>query len=173
MSDQTLTHWKKLKHPDFIGAYALEPGKDLTLTIASVKNETFKGQDGKTEEGIIIRWKETDYKPMICNSTNAKAITKVTGSAYIEQWVGKQITLYAARIKAFGDDMEALRVRPYAPKQEQIDPIQAIKRVGMANSLDELKTIWSQLSKPEQGHPEVVKAKDAMKAKLTEGGNPA
>lgn len=170
---EQLTHWKKLKHPDFIGAYALDPGKDLTLTIASVANENFKGMDGKTEEGIIIRWAEKDFKPMICNSTNAKAITKVTGSAYIEQWVGKQITLYAARVKAFGDDIEALRVRPYAPKPVQTDPTEAIKRVGMAQSLDELKTIWAQLSKPEQGHPEVVKAKDQMKAKLTEGGNPA
>ena len=23
------THWKKLNNPDFLGAYALEPGEDL------------------------------------------------------------------------------------------------------------------------------------------------
>lgn len=167
MAEQTLTHWKKLKHPDFIGAYALEPGQDLTLTIASVTNETFKGQDGKTEEGIIIRWAEKDYKPMICNSTNAKAITKVTGSAYIEQWVGKQITLYAARIKAFGDDIEALRVRPYAPKQVSIDPTNAINALKACNSLGELKAVYSALSKAEQGHADVVRVKDEMKTTLS------
>ena len=34
---------------------------------------------------------------------------------YIEDWNGKYITLYAAKVRAFGDVVEALRIRPKAP----------------------------------------------------------
>lgn len=27
---ENLTHWKKLTNPDYLGAYALQPGEDLT-----------------------------------------------------------------------------------------------------------------------------------------------
>ena len=29
------THWKRLMNPDFIGAYALPPGEDMTVEIMS------------------------------------------------------------------------------------------------------------------------------------------
>jgi len=164
---ETLTHYRKLQHPDFIGAYALEPGKDLTLTIASVKNESFKSMDGKQEEGIIIRWAEPDYKPMICNATNGKAITKALKTPYIEQWVGQKIQLYSKRIRAFGEDMDALRVREYAPKMEQIDPSLAVAKITACQTLDELKSVYGSLSKQEQAHPDVVKAKDVRKGDVS------
>jgi len=164
---ETLTHYRKLQHPDFIGAYALEPGKDLTLTIASVKNESFKSMDGKQEEGIIIRWAEPDYKPMICNATNGKAITKALKTPYIEQWVGQRIQLYSKRIRAFGEDMDALRVREYAPKTEQIDPTSPITKINACQTLDELKSVYGSLTKSEQAHPDVVKAKDVRKGEVS------
>ena len=58
----------------------------------------------------------TEGKPMICNTTNAKAITKAHGTPYIEEWAGKSITIYVAKVKAFGDTVDALRVRPVAPR---------------------------------------------------------
>ena len=54
---------------------------------------------------------------MILNATNSKAISKMYGP-YIEDWVNKEITLYAEKIKAFGEYMEALRVRPIAPQKK-------------------------------------------------------
>ena len=41
------THWKKLHNPDFLGAYSLDPGKDLIATIKTVRNEQVIGSDGK------------------------------------------------------------------------------------------------------------------------------
>ena len=111
------THWKKMTNPDFLGAYALEPGEDMTLTINKVQKETFVGSAGKKDEGIVIHFAEK-VQPMICNATNAKTIAKVTGTPYVEEWTGKRITLYAAEVSAFGETVEALRVRPYAPKEE-------------------------------------------------------
>ena len=113
------THWKKLNNPDYLGAYALEPGEDLILTILKAGEETYTGNSGKKETGLLIHFEENDAKPMICNATNAKTITKVMGSPYIEDWKGRKIQLYAAEVNAFGETVEALRVRPFAPKQDQ------------------------------------------------------
>lgn len=112
------THWKKLMNPDYLGAYALEPGQDLILTIESAANEEFTGTNGKKEEGLIIKFREP-VQPMICNTTNAKTITKVTGSPYIEDWSGCQIQLYTAPVSFMGDTVEALRVRPFTPRKQK------------------------------------------------------
>jgi hypothetical protein len=110
-----LTHWKKLTNPDYIGAYALEPGQELILTIKSVGREMVMGADGKKEECIVAHFTE-DVKPMILNATNAKMITQIYKTPYIEEWAGKKIQVYAADVRAFGQDLQALRIRPIVPK---------------------------------------------------------
>lgn len=71
------THWKKLINPDYIGAYALDPGKDLTVQISQVRREMVTGADGKKEECTVAYLK--DQKPMILNVTNCKTIEKLYG----------------------------------------------------------------------------------------------
>jgi len=108
------THWKKLENPDYLGAYSLEDGKDLTVTIEKVVRENVTGQGGKKEECTIIYLK--NHKPMILNRTNMKMIQKIYDTPYIEDWVGKSITLYVAKIRAFGEDnVECLRIRNKKP----------------------------------------------------------
>ena len=43
------THWRKLINPDYLGAYSIDPGKTMVLTIRTVKNEMVTGTDGKKE----------------------------------------------------------------------------------------------------------------------------
>lgn len=117
-----MTHWKKLHNPDYIGAYILDPGKDLVLTINYVKNEMVTGTDGKKEECTVIHFTE-DEKPMILNATNAKTIEKIYRTPYVEEWGGKKIQLYAEKIKAFGELVEALRIRPFQPAEKNEEPI--------------------------------------------------
>lgn len=114
----TKTHWKKLSNPDYLGAYALDPGKDLVLTIKSVAEENVIGADGKKEDCIVMRFRE-NVKPMIVNATNAKTIQKIYHTPYIEDWAGCKIQLYSAQVKAFGEVVDALRIRPSVPKTEQ------------------------------------------------------
>lgn len=109
------THWKKLSNPDYLGAYALEPGKDLIATIQSVGEERVVGADGKKEDCIVAHFAENGVKPMILNTTNCKTISKIYKTPYIEDWRGCAIQLYVAQVKAFGDVVDALRVRPYKP----------------------------------------------------------
>jgi hypothetical protein len=107
MTDKT--HWKRLINPDYIGAYFLPEGKDLTVTIDYVQCEMITGTGGKKEECIVAHL--VGVKPMILNMTNSKSITKLYGP-YVEDWAGKQITLYASTAKLAGESVECLRIRP-------------------------------------------------------------
>lgn len=114
------THWKKLTNPNYIGSYSLEPGEERTVTIESVSKELVKGPDGKEEECIVAKLK--NEKPLILNKTNCKTIAKVHESPYIEDWSGKKITLYVAKIKAFGERVDALRIRDKKPTLPDLNP---------------------------------------------------
>ena len=115
----SLTHWKKLHNPDYIGAYAIEPNTEPIVTIKSAGVESVTGASGKKEDCMVVHFVERWAKPLICNVTNSKTITKVTGSPYIEEWSGKKIQIYVASINAFGEEVEAIRIRPKAPKIEK------------------------------------------------------
>lgn len=110
-----MTHWKKLTNPDYLGAYSLEDRQDIILTIGEVKLETVTGPEGKKEECLVIHWRERE-KPMILNSTNAKMIERLLKTPYIEDWSGSKIQIGVERVRAFGDIVDALRVRPSLPK---------------------------------------------------------
>ncbi len=116
---ESLTHWKKLTNPDYLGAYALQPGEELVLTIKSVSNEVVTGTDGKKETCSVMRFEE-NVKPMVLNATNSKTITKLFKTPYIEEWVGKQIQIYAEKVKAFGEVVDALRIRSFIPVKKEL-----------------------------------------------------
>lgn len=110
------THWKKLQHPDYIGAFELMRGDtnvELNVKIESVKREMITGADGKKEECTIMLIPPN--KPMILNVTNQKNLTKAIGSPFIEDWATKTVTLYVAKVKAFGETVDALRIRDVLP----------------------------------------------------------
>lgn len=117
------THWKKLFNPDYIGAYILSPGEEKTVSITKVVREMVTGQNGKKEECTVAYL--LNEKPFILNRTNCKIISKIYGSPYIEDWGGKSITIYAAKVNAFGEEVEALRIRqkaPAPPKLTELTP---------------------------------------------------
>lgn len=129
MSD-TKTHWKRLVNPDYIGAYALNPGEDLTVTIKQVVREFVTQTGGKKEECTVAHL--VGAKPLILNATNSKTIAKLYGP-YIEDWAGKAITLYASTT-TFGREMvECLRIRATEP--ERIVVKQALTPERFANAL--------------------------------------
>lgn len=113
---EKLTHWKKTMNPDYLGAWALQPGEEPILTIVSVATEKVVGSDGKKEECTVMRYKGIGPGKMVLNVTNCKAIERALGTPYTERWAGHQIQIYSERVKAFGSDVEAIRVRPFKPK---------------------------------------------------------
>ena len=113
------THYKKLINPDYLGAYSLEPGQDMILTIKSVGKEVITGTGGKQEECIVCRWVE-DQKPMILNVTNCKTISKMLKTPYVEKWAGHKVQIYATTTKFGGDTVECLRIRKDPPEDVKI-----------------------------------------------------
>lgn len=119
MSEKKLTHWKELSDSPYLGAYSLQPGQELQLTIAKAGAEQVTSADGSKEVCRVIHFKEKGVKPMIVNSTNAKTISKLAGTPYLENWPGTEIQVYAEKVKAFGEVVEALRIRPHKVKRKE------------------------------------------------------
>jgi len=113
------THWKSLTSAEYAGAFSVPEGKDLVLTIDKVVKERVTGNNGKKEDLMVCHFKERDALPMIVNKTNAKTITKVVGSPFVEEWSGHKIALYADTTRFGGEIVECLRVRGYEPKQTE------------------------------------------------------
>lgn len=109
------TDYRKLMDKPYLGAWDIPENGELVLTIKSVTTDKVMNESRKEEEKMLIEFSDAK-KPMICNVTNAKAISKVAGSTYIEDWAGVRIILYATEVSAFGDTRDAIRVRPYPPK---------------------------------------------------------
>jgi hypothetical protein len=107
--EKQLTHWKKLQNPLYLGSYDFQPGEERIVTVKDVKREMVKGQEG-TEEHTIVYFAE-GYKPMIMNATNSKMLTKLSESPYVEKWIGISFKLVVVKIKAFGEFIDALRIK--------------------------------------------------------------
>ena len=75
MTDKT--HWKRLINPDYIGAYSINEGEDLTVKIDFVQVEEITGSGGKKEHCTVAHL--VNEKPMILNVTNSKTIAKLYG----------------------------------------------------------------------------------------------
>lgn len=127
------THWKRLINPDYLGAYSLEEGQDMNVTIEHVRRDLVTGTGGKKEECTIAYLK--GQKPLILNNTNSKSIAKLYGP-YIEDWAGKPITLFATTTKMAGETVECLRVRPIVSKPRK----QRITDERLGNAINQIKS---------------------------------
>jgi hypothetical protein len=120
-------HWKKFINPDYLGSYSLDNGKggfsDVTATIQSIQVESVTGTDGKKEDCMVMRFKESrvgsvEMKPMIVNVTNAKTMENLFKSPYVEDWAGRRVTIGTEKVKAFGEVHDALRIRKTLPREQ-------------------------------------------------------
>lgn len=124
MSEQK-THWKKVvSDPNFIGEGDFQEGEEKVLTIDHVNAaETVTTAEGKSKKAVV-HWKERDNKPMILNVARSKNIEKVAGSGFFEDWPGVSVQLYIEHgIKAFGEVVSAVRVRPFKPRVQRQEPV--------------------------------------------------
>ena len=110
------TPWKKIvSDSEYLGEADFTEGEEKVATIArvtaGVKIRTAEG----TSEKSVVYFTE-NIKPLILNVARAKAITKVAKSRFVEDWPGTAIQLYVEdNVKAFGDVVSAVRVRPRPP----------------------------------------------------------
>lgn len=82
-------------------------GRDVTLTIATVKLDELEGRKGKEMKGVIS-FSEKPQK-LVLNKTNGLCIKAMFGRE-TNAWIGKRVTLYPAQVQ-FEDSDLAIRVR--------------------------------------------------------------
>jgi len=156
-----LTHWKKLTNPDYLGSYDFSLGEERIVTVKKVVREMVIGTGGKKEECTVCYFEE-NYKPMILNSTNAKAITKLAESPFIEEWAGKSFKIVVARISAFGEMVDALRIK--AEKVIKAKPVLAINTPNFEACKKAYKADATQLEKIKAKYDVSKEVEEALNA---------
>lgn len=109
--------YRQFMDKNYFGSWDIE-GAEMNVTIDHA--EINDVQNDRGSEKKLTAHLMGGYKPLIVNATNGKAISDVAGSTKIEDWRGITITLYKERGRWFGKEGEAVRVRPYPPKEELI-----------------------------------------------------
>lgn len=128
-----VTHWKKQFNYDYLGAHDLNEGEEIILTINETKRVEVTNPDGKKSMCFVAYFKEPS-KPMILNKTNCKTITKVFNTPYIEEWKGIRICIYVMKgVRAFGDTVDALRVKNINPDDKTLDEIKKLFELHKKN----------------------------------------
>lgn len=105
------THWRTLLNTKYLnGDEIAKDGSVVTIT-GYEKEEIFSQKSREKEEHVTLVFKQFD-KPMILTNRKAKQIAKVTGSAMVEDWIGKTITIFPVQEKHFGEWFPVINVKP-------------------------------------------------------------
>jgi hypothetical protein len=84
-------------------------GKRVPVVIDSVHEQAkLKSDRGDDETKPLFRLRGKD-KGWVLNSTNLDSIAEVYGHE-ADKWIGKVVVIYAAKVKAFGEYWQAIRV---------------------------------------------------------------
>ena len=103
------THWRKNFDYRFLSGEEL-PG-EIIVTIERVTTEEAFNPSSNSKEQVLAVYFKGAKKGIVLNKTNAKAITKVVGSPYQEDWIGEKIIIYPKSGKFFGEAMQVVRVK--------------------------------------------------------------
>ena len=76
MSSRLKGDFRKFMDKNFLGSWDIPDDEDLVLTIDHVEQNDVKNERG-SERKLVAHFVEKGYKPMILNTTNAKAIGQV------------------------------------------------------------------------------------------------
>jgi hypothetical protein len=137
MTDKT--HYRKaFDSPYLSAADIVEP---TTLTVARMALEIDKTKQSKEQFNTMyfvekeIRPGEK-LKPMVLNATNSRVMKQLTGSPYIEDWTGAQITVYVDSNVKFGrETVEGLRISPVPPAARKVAEKQPITDERLENAI--------------------------------------
>jgi hypothetical protein len=118
MAEKLTGDYRKFMDKNYLGSWDVPDGEDLILTISSVEQNEVQNQQGR-EIKLTLHFVE-DYKPLIMNATNCDRINSAYGSPKVEDWVGKRIALTTEKVPAFGSVKDAVRIRPYPPRETEV-----------------------------------------------------
>jgi hypothetical protein len=94
--------------------------KEQIYTISKIQKEEIVADAGRVAKVPLCYFKETEM-PMVLNKTNMKILERLFQSEYIEDWYGKQITVFVKEGIKFGKELvSGLRIK--GAKQVKIIP---------------------------------------------------
>lgn len=97
---------------EYVGAADLK-GQDKSVTIDRVEVADLRMAGGKSQRKPIVYFRGATKK-LVLNKTNAASIAAMYGGK-VEDWAGKQITLYPTRVRCGPQTVDAVRVRETTP----------------------------------------------------------
>jgi len=156
------THWRNLfeNKSMLLGSHNLNEGEELVCEICNTGIQNIKNKNGKDESVPVILF--NNAPPMVLNITNTKMIASLYGDLY-DNWVGKNIQVYATKVKAFGSVTTALRVRPIIPANSN-DLQKYVNQLNQCGTMEQLKNTFMNL--PNNVKPELTSIKDEIKGRL-------
>lgn len=110
MSEQK-THWKKLRDPKYLGEWDFLPGQELKVTFEKVGQEKTFNPNTQQEQNVSVAYFKEGKKGLIINATNAKIISALVGSPYLEDWIGHSVILMVAKTRIRGEVINSIRVK--------------------------------------------------------------
>lgn len=166
-------HWKKNNDSTYISGEdlhaslkGLRPEMDVELVgFGDVETYDPNISEKTQKTGLVFKDLKTGEnlrKALILNNSNAEVLTKITGTPYMNRWVGVKVTLFAQADKRF--DWVA-RIKK-TPVRNNTDPKPILEKLNKCKSLAELQKAWSSLKPNENTLPEVVSLKEDLKGKL-------
>lgn len=100
-------------------------GKRVPVIIESVhERANLKSDKGDDEDKPLFRLRDKE-KGWVLNSTNLDSIADVYGHE-AEKWIGKMVVIYATKVRAFGENWQAIRVDVEATRER----LEAMKRAA-------------------------------------------
>lgn len=157
-------HWKELfkSKNKLLGGHNLVEGEEICATIANVGTDQVYDKEMKgNKELVVLHFEGGKIPPMALNVTNSETIAMLHGNTY-PQWHGKKILIHTAKVKAFGKEHDALRVRAKIPRDEDYSQFES--QLRDCKTMQELQKIFLSFDKHIQGA--VTKVKNEMKVKL-------
>jgi hypothetical protein len=108
--------FRSMYDSNYLYAFDLK-GRDVTVTIKSVEAVKVKNADKKESKKPLLRFREMkvgDERGLVLCKTNGKTIAAMYGND-TDAWIGKRITLFASNVDAFGQTVEAIRIKNVIP----------------------------------------------------------
>lgn len=115
-------------------------GKPVTLTIKKLVMEEMLNHGNEKEVKPVLYF-EKATKGFVLNRTNGFIIGALY-SVETDNWVGKRITIYPTKVRAFGSMQDAIRVREEIPAQPK--PVAQATQVEEASEIDDAEDTLDQ-----------------------------
>jgi len=116
------THYRKAFNSPYLSSADIVEPTTLTISHVALEKDKTKGKNTKEMFNTAffveksIREGEA-LKPMILNATNSRTLSKLAGSAFIDDWNNIPVSIYVDnKVKMMGEIVDGLRISKEKPR---------------------------------------------------------